>query len=305
MAAHLSPHTGLYQLQITVPQAAEEATGALLAAVCSQWPVSFAEPESTVVHISVFLRADQKPSGAQLAELQAGLRALAVQGIPVGKPKVHVTRLPDRDWKNSWKRHFRPLQIGRRLLLRPSWSLQRAKPGQAVVVLDPGLSFGTGQHPTTSFCLREIVNARRKEEVQSFLDIGTGSGILAVAAAKLGYGPVHAFDYDPNSVRVARANARRNRVLPRIRIRQADLCDLPARSRRKYHVVCANLLADVLTLESARILQRVKPGGLLVIAGILGKEFDSVDQDYRSRGARLLRTRAEREWQSGAYRILP
>jgi ribosomal protein L11 methyltransferase len=82
-----------------------------------------------------------------------------------------------------------------------------------VVILDPGLSFGTGQHPTTSFCLHEIARCRKNgHAAQSFLDIGTGSGILAIAAAKLGYQPVHAFDFDPESVRVARENARKNRV---------------------------------------------------------------------------------------------
>ncbi len=171
------------------------------------------------------------------------------------------------------------------------------------MVLDPGLSFGTGQHPTTSFCLRELVRARRRDHAQSFLDIGCGSGILAIAAAKLGYAPVRAFDHDPESVRVSSANARRNRVQERIRFREADLCKLPARSREAYDVVCANLLADVLIQEAPRILRRVKRPGLLVIAGILRAEFQRVNHFYRSRGLRILRTRVEGEWQSGAYRF--
>ena len=135
------------------------------------------------------------------------------------------------DWAESWKRHFKPIEIGDALLVKPSWSKRRPRKNQAVVILDPGLSFGTGQHPTTAFCLREIVRLKLAKErgrlarefktrhhadepsaLQSFLDIGTGSGILAIAAAKLGYQPVHAFDFDAEAVRIARANARANRV---------------------------------------------------------------------------------------------
>jgi ribosomal protein L11 methyltransferase len=181
--------------------------------------------------------------------------------------------------------------------------LRRAKPGQAVVVLDPGLSFGTGQHPTTSFCLRLLVNARRDDQAQSFLDIGTGSGILAIAAAKLGYRPVLAFDCDPDAVRVARANARRNRVGKRMRIQEADLRTFSPGRRRGHDVVCANLLANLLVAESGKILQQVKPGGLLVVAGILAREFDCVNRHYIAAGARLLRSCAQREWQSAAYRV--
>jgi ribosomal protein L11 methyltransferase len=212
--------------------------------------------------------------------------------------------LAARNWKESWKRHFKPLEIGRHLLLRPSWSRRRAKPGQSVVVLDPGLSFGTGQHPTTTFCLRELVRARAHRKPQSFLDIGTGSGILAIAAAKLGYAPVHGFDFDPDAVRVARTNARRNRVEGSVRLGQADLSLLPLRSRQQQDVVCANLLADLLIRESARILNRVKPGGLLVLAGILEREFLELEQHYVSLGARPLRSRTEGEWCSGAYRVV-
>src|SRR5439155_23112501 len=117
---------------------------------------------------------------------------------------------------------------GLALLLKPSWSRCRARRGQAVVVLDPGLSFGTGQHPTTRFCLEQIVARRTQDRGQSFLDMGTGSGILAIAAAKLGYHPVAAFDVDAHAVRIARANARKNGVADTLHPRRQDLRQLPA-----------------------------------------------------------------------------
>jgi ribosomal protein L11 methyltransferase len=133
------------------------------------------------------------------------------------------------------------------------------------------------------------------------LDIGTGSGILAIAAAKLGYSPVHAFDFDPQSLLVARANACLNRVQHKLHLTHADLTKLRRRAARRYDVVCANLLANLLVAERLRILARVKPGGILVLAGILKNEFADVERAYAKAGWRLVRSKAQKEWRSGAF----
>jgi ribosomal protein L11 methyltransferase len=187
------------------------------------------------------------------------------------------------------------------LLIKPSWSRRKPKPGQASLVLDPGLSFGTGQHATTGFCLREIARRQRPGVKQSFLDVGTGSGILALAAAKLGYAPVHAFDFDPDAVRVARANAKRNGVHAKLRINQQDVTKLPAKAPRQYDLVCANLISTLLIAERKRISGLVRPDGELVLAGILRKEFGEVQAAYETLGMRLTASRSEREWRSGAF----
>lgn len=303
MAARLSQYGELYQLQVTIPAGAEEAASAILESLFAQWPVSFRLPDSDHAQLSLFLPANQRPSRPQIADLNVRLRELTAFGVPAGRPKVRVTRLTNRNWKESWKRHFKPLEIGHRLLIRPSWSRRRAKRGQTVLVIDPGLSFGTGQHPTTSFCLRELARARTKGAGQSLLDIGTGSGILALAAAKLGYEPVLGFDCDPESVRVASANARRNRLHHVIRFSRKDVSRLPGTTHGKWDVVCANLLADLLMSEARKIVNRVKPGGVLIIAGILRNEFGSVEKQFVPLGVQRLRTRTEGEWRSGSYRV--
>ena len=172
---------------------------------------------------------------------------------------------------------------------------------QKVVVLDPGLSFGTGQHPTTEFCLKQLVAERRAGEAQSFLDIGTGSGILAIAAAKLGYHPVRAFDFDRAAVRVARDNARRNHVLNHITVVHADLTRASLDSRARYDFVCANLTADLLLSARDRILKRLQPRGRLVLAGILRTQFAPVARSYGTAGLKLLSAEASREWKSGLF----
>jgi ribosomal protein L11 methyltransferase len=193
------------------------------------------------------------------------------------------------------------MEFGRALLVKPSWVRRRPRAGQQVVVLDPGLSFGTGQHPTTGFCLEQIVANRQADKQQSLLDIGTGSGILAIAAVKLGYRPVEAYDFDADAVRVARANARQNGVARRLEIAQRDLTREPLRSVQKFDIVCANLILDLLLSERARIANRLRPGGVLVLAGLLRTQFPAVARAYESLGFRLKANRRENEWHSGVF----
>ncbi len=193
------------------------------------------------------------------------------------------------------------MEIGKTLLLKPSWSKKSPKKGQVVVVLDPGLSFGTGQHATTEFCLQEIVRHANRTQPQSFLDIGTGSGILAIAASKLGYKPVYAFDFDPEAVRVSRANARSNGVLPKIRIVRDDVTQLPTSIKWRYDFICANLISDLLVAERKRIVAQLNPGGILVLAGILKKEFAEMQREFEKSGLKLVRAKSKKEWRSGSF----
>jgi len=145
--------------------------------------------------------------------------------------------------------------------------------------------------------------ARRPYQQKSFLDIGTGSGILAIAAAKLGFKPVHAFDFDPEAVRVALANARVNQVSEKIKIAPGDLTQLPLRPARKYDLICANLISNLLIAERRRIAAQLKPGGMLVLAGILEPEFKQVQTAFELLGLKLAATKSEKEWRSGAFRL--
>jgi ribosomal protein L11 methyltransferase len=253
--------------------------------------------------------------------------------LDIGSGRIRIQNIPHQDWAESWKRHFKPIEIGHALLIQPSWNKRRPLADQAVVVLDPGLSFGTGHHPTTEFCLRELVAGRgrgqrpsrsmTRDEQQiessdaqttnrarrlmlrlqprSFLDIGTGSGILAIAAAKLGYRPVHAFDFDPDVLRVARANASANGVSSKIRITRADVTNPPRRLLDNYDVVCANLISTLLIAECRTIAGLVKRAGLLVLAGILKSEFHEVQTAYEPLGFRLVASKTEKEWRSGTF----
>ena len=314
----------LWKISVTTTPPAEDAVANLLANVLNQSASSYTDAGTHTTTVSAFCELLPSKFNLLRAALRAGLRRIKSCGLEIGAGRLFIKKLPREDWAESWKRHFKPLVIGDALLIKPTWSKRRPRRGQALVVLDPGLSFGTGQHPTTEFCLRELVQAwerrhpcrrvstrntatrwqgrRRSQELRcSFLDIGTGSGILAIAAAKLGYAPVHGFDFDPQCVRVARANARANHVQKQVQITCADLTAMPRRSAPRYDVVCANLVANLLIAERDRLLARIKPDGVLVVAGILKREFPEVRRAYEAAGMRLVTSKAEKEWRSGMF----
>lgn len=293
--------TTLWNISVRTTNEAEEAVAALLERLFGQSASVYANHETRVSTVTVFSDKHDEKANTKRSALEAGLRYIADCGLNMGEASISIARVKREDWSESWKKYFKTIEVGRTLLIKPSWSKRKIKPGQAVVVLDPGLSFGTGQHPTTSFCLRQLVASHVKGEKRSFLDIGTGSGILALAAAKLGYAPVEAFDFDPVSVRIAAANTRKNRVESRIKLARKDLTRIPLKSRQQFDVICANLIDDLLIQESTRILNRLAPTGKLVLAGILTTQFPRVQKTYEALGLKMIATKVEGEWQSGAF----
>lgn len=290
----------LWKLSVLGSPAIEDALAEFLQARFGQSAAIYTDLKKGQTTVAVYLESKPDWSEARQLSLSHELRRLGT-GAGTSGPKPSLQALRSQDWAEAWKRHFKPLVIGTKLRVRPSWSRSKPRRGRVEVVLDPGLSFGTGQHPTTAFCLGEVVRSRRPGRKQPLLDIGTGSGILAIAAAKLGYGPIDALDMDRESIRIARANARFNKTDGTIRFRSQDLATLPLKATRRYSVVCANLMADLLQAQKSRILARLQPEGVLVLAGILRSEFAAVQRTYQADGLRLVKSRAEREWRSGSF----
>jgi len=282
----------------TVPEV-EEAVAEWLEHTFNQTPASYTDARTRVTKVSVYLPTKPRWTSVERERFRAELNRIS--GRSIGSGKISLARIPSEKWANSWKRHFRPIEIGSALLIRPSWSRRPARKGAAVVQIDPGLSFGTGQHPTTAFCLRQIVARRRRDITQSFLDAGTGSGILAIAAAKLGYAPIDALDSDPDAIRIARANARQNGVSRHIRFVQQEISRLLRRGATRYALVCANLIADLLVSQRERLLSRLQADGVLVLSGVLDREFSQVQRAYEAVGWNVLTTRREGEWRSGSF----
>jgi ribosomal protein L11 methyltransferase len=227
--------SGVSQLSVTTTPSCEDPISALLERIFGVAPTIYHSAESNLSTVTAYIRTTPKKLQSRTVEIKSGLAELQQLGLETGPGEIRVSRVRREDWAESWKKYFKVITVGSALVIKPSWSKLKPERGQAVVVLDPGLSFGTGQHPTTSFCLRQIVALHRRHMARishsarfpSLLDIGCGSGILAISAAKLGYAPVHAFDFDPVSVRVAQKNCRTNRVEKKVAVSRKDLTKIP------------------------------------------------------------------------------
>ena len=206
------------------------------------------------------------------------------------------------DWSEVWKKYFKVMQISEHLVIKPSWLEHLPESGQFILEIDPGMSFGTGQHATTAFCLRmldKLAHRESKPATESFLDAGCGSGILSIAAAMLGYAPITAFDYDPEAVRVAAENFEINGLADdAIALSVEDVTEYEASG---YDVVAANILAHILRANCQRIVSYVRSGGYLMLSGILREEFDDTVAEFEASGVKLLESASEKEWTGGLF----
>ena len=252
--------------------------------------------EKTLYH--TVYATDEAAGKANLERLRAALPAWRELGLRLSDPVWFELRR--EEWADLWKQFFPVLAISPRLTVRPAWREYQAKPGEHVIEIDPGMSFGTGQHATTAFCLAMIDRCAGAPGMTSFLDAGCGSGILAIAGALLGYEVIDAFDFDPDAVKSALENLERNHVsgvVPTV----ADANEYPGRAGG-YDLVCANILGHLLRAFKVRIASWVKPGKYLALAGILNGEFDAVSADYVSLGFEELERATLKEWTSGLFR---
>ncbi|MSP22613.1 MAG: 50S ribosomal protein L11 methyltransferase [Dehalococcoidia bacterium] len=207
------------------------------------------------------------------AEQRAALEA-RLAGLELRTPPGPVVERPigDHDWAEEWKRFYHVMHVGRRLVIRPSWEAYTATTDAVVIVLDPGAAFGTGQHPSTQLCLAAIEAETRPG--MRVLDLGAGSGILAVAAAILGAADVVAIDIDPEAAAASKANARANGVADRVRSAVGSLGDAwpwqDAAPVEAFDLVVANISSAVLTTLLADITMALRPGGVFIGAGFIG-----------------------------------
>ena len=290
----------IHQVSIVTNPLAEDAVFQMLEREFGQTPSIYSDAATQLSTVSVYWHFQPGEREESRAHLKDALKDLAEDGVEIAPGRIRVVKVPPQDWSESWKKHFKPQVFGGELLVKPTWSKRKPARGQKVLLLDPGLSFGTGQHATTRFCLGEVVGLAGGGG-RSFLDIGTGSGILAIAAAKLGYRPVEAFDFDPDCVRISLENAVLNEVAEAVDIHAGDATKLPSKPARTFDLVCANLIYDLLIAQAVKIGARVSLGGSLVLAGILETQFTLVRQAYESKGWKLVRGRTEKEWRSGLF----
>lgn len=227
---------------------------------------------------------------AEAAEALGHLQAFGLR--PIGDLRTRLVE--EADWADAWKAYFPVLRVGRRLVIRPTWRRHHREPDDVVLALDPGMAFGTGLHPTTRLCLAalEVVADRGRLEGARVLDVGCGSGILAIAAARLEARSALGVDTDPIAIEATTANARRNRLTRRIRAR---LGSLPS-GEPQFDIVLANLIAGVLVTLAPALRDELRPGGILVASGIFVDRELEVRTAFEAAGLVVDRRTAEGEW---------
>ncbi len=229
---------------------------------------------------------DAKPVLAQLV-----LRAeeLFQDGIHVN---IRVETVADQDWAHAWKAHFHVMRITDRIVVKPAWKPFDPEPDDLVIHLDPGMAFGTGTHPSTCMCVKQIQAGLTPG--QTFLDVGCGSGILMIAAARLGASRVVGIDMDPAAVAVAEENLEKNEVSPD----RYHLCagTLDQMDHTPYDLIAANIIAQTLVAIMADIRQRMAPDGRAVLSGIILERLPDVESALKQQGLTILTRDTDAEW---------
>jgi ribosomal protein L11 methyltransferase len=239
------------------------------------------------VVVRAYLPADEdlRAKRRRVEEALGHLDQISPVSPPIFRP------VAEKDWANVWKQQLTVLHVGQRIVIQPSWLDYTPAPEEVVIRLDPGMAFGTGLHPTTQMCLAVLEEVLRPGA--RVLDMGTGSGILAIAAVKLGAAHVLAIDNDPVAVKVARDNVAANGVQDSVSVMQGSLAEVPDRYDLAVVNIVAKVIADMMKLG---LVGRLSPGGKLIAAGIIADQAPEVITSMEQHGLALTEQRRNEDW---------
>lgn len=248
--------------------------------------------DRTVCSVSAFIPGQKSP-GESVGFIKERLGTL---DIPA---EVELHGVNEQDWADSWKKYYKPIKTGRKIVIVPKWEKYEPAEGEICVLMDPGMAFGTGTHETTRLCaslLEDFVNPGAK-----VLDVGCGSGILAICAAKLGAENCFACDIDENAVRIAGENAILNST-PNVKTAVSDLLRHVPEIDGGYDVCCANIVADVIIRMAPDVGRFVSDSGVLIVSGIIVERADETLSALKAAGWKLVDERRENGWFAGALK---
>lgn len=230
----------------------------------------------------------------QLAVVRAALAELRRDGDPreLGTLELRVTSVDEQDWANAWKKYYKPLRAGRSLVIRPFWEEYEPQQGDRVVTIDPGMAFGTGTHETTAMCLSLLEDFIKSGD--RVLDVGCGSGILSIAALRLGAAEADAADIDPLAVKIARDNGARNGYgAEKLHVQAGSLTET---ARGRYHCIVSNIIADVIIALCGEVEDFLEKGGVWLCSGIIADREADVLAAFAQYGFSVLRREQQKEW---------
>lgn len=211
-------------------------------------------------------------------------------GIDVGEGKVESIKIHEQDWANNWKKYYKPTKIGDKIVVKPMWEDYNEKQGELVIELDPGMAFGTGEHETTRMCIKALEKYVEKDSI--VFDVGCGSGILAIAAAKLGAKKAIGVDLDPVAVESAKENIALNNI-ENIEVLYGNLLDVVL---GKADIVVANILAEIVCILTEDVSKAINQGGYFISSGIIHDRVEMVTEKLEECGFEVLKVNKDGEW---------
>lgn len=246
---------------------------------------SILNADKTIASVSVYLAGKEHTD--TVASIRARLSELSIEAT------IEVNGVNEEDWANSWKEYYKPLKIGKKIVIVPAWEKYEASEGELVVKMDPGMAFGTGNHETTRLVIELL--ERHVKGGERLLDVGTGSGILAICGARLGAGMCRAYDIDPVAVKVARENIK-DSGLKNITCDTSDLLHGVDKKDGGYDIICANIVADIIIRMVPDIGAYMNDGAVILASGIIVERADDVIKAFCDHGFYIAEKSEENGW---------
>lgn len=227
----------------------------------------------------------------KIEEIRKRVKALESFGLTVGTGSVELNNVNQEDWEEAWKQYFKPAKITERIVVKPKWETYEKTENEIVIEIDPGMAFGTGTHETTSMCINQI--EKYLTQNSTVLDIGCGSGILAMSAVLLGAKNALGVDLDPVAVRVAKENVELNGLEDKIKILQGNLTEV---IQDQADIVVANIMADIIMILLEDVRAFIKEDGLFISSGIIQEKLPMVEAGLKSKNFEILEIEKKGEW---------
>jgi ribosomal protein L11 methyltransferase len=231
--------------------------------------------------------------GETVDAIKESINNLIIHNIDIGFNKVTISEVNEEEWATAWKKYYHPVKISEKVTIVPTWEIYTpVSSDELIIELDPGMAFGTGTHPTTVMCIQALERSVRPGD--RVIDVGTGSGVLSIAAAMLGAEDVRAYDLDEVAVTSARLNIKLNKVSDKVTISQNNLLD--GVEENTADVVVANILAEVILRFTDDVARVVKPGGIFIASGIIQQKKDQVKEGLVQSGFEITETILMEDW---------
>lgn len=219
------------------------------------------------------------------------IQGLKEFGIDIGEAIVELSQVDEEDWANEWKNYYKPTKVGKNVLVKPTWEEYEEQSGDLIIELDPGMAFGTGTHETTTMCIQQLENYVKKDS--KVFDIGCGSGILAIAAAKLGAKEVVAVDLDEVAVKVSKENIELNKVEDKVSALHGNLTEVIS---DKADIIVANIIADIIKILAKDVSNFMKEDAVFISSGIIHAKVDEVKESLIKNGFEIVEVQTLGEW---------